>query len=86
MRKALKAKRSCKPEVLMNTEFHYKGPRREVGFRYSGRDWVFLAILIALGILFLGVIVATASGTLNGWGLVDALLDFVKSWRALKGL
>lgn len=69
----------------MNTEFHYKGPRREVGFRYSGCDWVFLAMLIALVILFLGVVVATAGGTLNGQGLVEALLDFVKSWRALKG-
>jgi hypothetical protein len=86
VRKALKAKRSCKREVLMNTKFHYKGPRREVGFRYSGRDWVFLAIVIAFGILFLGVVVATASGTLNGRGLVEALLDFVKSWRALRGL
>jgi len=66
----------------MNTEFHYKGPRREVGFRYVGRDWVFLAIVISLGIFFLGVVAATADGALNGqW-----LLDFVKSWRALKGL
>lgn len=59
----------------MNTEFRYKGPRREVGFRYVGRDWVLLAILIILGILFLGVIVATVGGALNGQGL----LDFVKS-------
>ena len=86
MRKALKAKRSCNLEVLMNTEFHYKGPRREVGFRYSGRDWAFLAIFIVLGILFVGVVVATASGTLNGRGLVEVLLVFVKSWRALKGI
>ena len=70
----------------MNTEFRYKGPRREVGFRYSGRDWVFLSIFIALAILFLGVVVATAGGALNGRGLVEALLEFVKSWRALKGL
>jgi len=70
----------------MNTEFRYKGPRREVGFRYIGRDWVFLAILIALATLFLGAVVATASGALNGRGLGEALLDFVKSWRALKGL
>ena len=55
-----------KLEDLMNTEFHYKGPRRKVGFRYSGCDWVFLAILIALAILFLGVVVATAGGALNG--------------------
>ena len=86
MRKALKAKRSCKQEVLMNTNFHYKGPRREVGFRYSGRDWTFLAIFIAFGIFVLGVIVATAGGALNGQGLVEALLDFVKSRWALKGL
>ena len=70
----------------MYTEFRYKGPGREVGFRYVGRDRVFLAILIALGILFVGVVVATASGTLNGRGLGEALLDFVKWWRALKGL
>ena len=69
----------------MNTEFHYKGPRREVGFRYDGRDWVFLAIFIALGILFFGVVVATAGGTLNGRGSLEAILDFVKSWWALKG-
>ena len=70
----------------MHTEFHYKGPRREVGFRYDGRDRVLLAILIAIGILSLGVIVATAGKALNGQGLVEALLDFVKSWQALKGL
>jgi hypothetical protein len=86
VRKTLKAKRSRKPEVLMNTEFRYKGPRREVGFLYVGRDWVFLAIVIAFGIFFLGMIVATAGGALNGQGLVEALLDFVKSWRVLKGL
>lgn len=70
----------------MNTEFHYKGPRREVGFRYSGRDWAFLAILFAFEIFLFGVIVATAGGDLNRPGLVEALLDFVKSWLALRGL
>ena len=62
----------------MHTEFHYKGPRREVGFRYDGRDRVLLAILIAIGILSLGVIVATAGGTLNGRGSLEAILEFVK--------
>jgi hypothetical protein len=86
VRKALKAKRSCKQEALMNMKFRYKGPRREVDFRIDGRDRAFLAIFLALGILLLGVVVATAGGTLNGRGLLEALLDFVKSWRALKGL
>jgi hypothetical protein len=75
-----------KPEVLMNMEIHYKGRRREVGIRCCGRDWAFLAMFIAFGIFFLGLVVATASGTLNGRGLGEVLLDFVKSWRALKGL
>jgi len=70
----------------MNTEFRYKGPRREVGFRYSGRDWVFLVIVFALGILFMGAFVATASGALSGRGLIEALLYFAKSWRAFNGL
>ena len=70
----------------MNRKFRYKGPRREVGLRYVGRDWAFLVIVIALEILFVGVVVATAGGTLNGQGLVEALLDFAKSWQALKGL
>ena len=70
----------------MNMEFPYKGRRREVGFRYDGRDRTFLAIFIALGILFVGVVVATAGGTLNGRGSLEAILDFVKSWWALKGL
>ena len=70
----------------MNTEFHYKGPRRAVDFQYAGRDWVFLWIFITFGIFFLGLIVVTASGTLDVQGLVDALLDSVKSWRGLKGL
>ena len=70
----------------MNMKFRYRGPRREVVFRYSERDWVFLSTFIALGILFAGAFVATASGTLNGREFVEALLDFVKSWLALKGL
>ena len=70
----------------MNMEFHYKDQRREMDFRYAVRNWAFLAIFIVFGILFFGVVVATAGGTLNGRGLVEALLDFVKSWWALKGL
>ena len=85
MKKAFNAKRSRKPEVLMNTEFRYKGPRREVGFRYVGRDRVFLAIFVVMGILFVGVVVAAADGTLNGRVSLEALLDVVKSWWPLKG-
>ena len=81
----MKAKRSFKQEALMNMKFRYKGPRREVDFRYDGRDRAFLVILIAFGIFLLGVIVATAGGASIGEGLVEALLDFVKSWRALSG-
>jgi hypothetical protein len=44
-----------------------------------------LAIFIAFGILVFAVIVATASGTLNGRELLDDLLDFMKWWWALKG-
>jgi len=39
----------------MNTEFFYKGPLRIIGFRYSGPPWVFLAVVILLGVVFLGV-------------------------------
>ena len=79
VKKAFKAKRSCKQEGLMNMKFRYKGRRREVGFRYDGRDRTFLVIFLALGILFFGVVVATAGGTLSGRGLLEAILDFVKS-------
>lgn len=68
----------------MRTEFHYKGPRSEVGFTYSGRDLVFLSIFIASAVLIVVMVVATASETLNGPGLVEDLLEFVTSWRALK--
>jgi hypothetical protein len=70
----------------MKPAFHYKGPRREVGFGYSGRDWAFLAIPFAFEIFLFGVIVATAGGALNRPRLLEALLDFVKSWLALRGL
>ena len=70
----------------MNMEFRYKDQRREMDFRYAGRDWAFLAIFLALGILIFGVVVTTAGGTLNGRGSLEAILDFVKSWWALKGL
>ena len=40
-------------------------------------------ILIALGILFLGVVFATAGGTSNGRGLGAAFLESAKSWRVL---
>ena len=79
MKKVFKAKCSCKREAFMNTEFHSKGPRREIGVRYAGRDPTFLTIFIVFGILFFGVVVATAGGTLSGRGLLEAILDFVKS-------
>jgi len=58
VRKAFKAKRSYKRGVLMNTEFRYKGPRREVDFRYVGREWAFLVVVIVLAGAILGVILA----------------------------
>lgn len=39
----------------MNTEFRYKGPRREVAFRYVGREWAFLVVVIVLAVAILGV-------------------------------
>jgi hypothetical protein len=44
----------------MNAEFRYKGPRREMGFRYAGRERAYLATVVVLGIVvFLaGLIVA----------------------------
>ena len=44
----------------MNAEFRYKGPRREMGFRYVGRERAYLATVVVLGIvvLLVGVIVA----------------------------
>jgi len=40
----------------MNTEFRYKGPRREVDFRYVGREWAFLVVVIVSAGAILGVI------------------------------
>jgi hypothetical protein len=53
-----------------------------VDFTYSGRDWIFFTIFIALAVLIL----FATGGSLNGRGLVEASLEFVKSWLALKGL
>ena len=36
-------------EVVMNTEFFYKGPLRTLGVRYSGPPWIFLLVLAAIG-------------------------------------
>ena len=60
MKKVFKAKRSCKQEAVMNTEFRYKGPRRELVYRYIGRERAYLATVVVLGIvvLLVGVIVA----------------------------
>ena len=57
MRKQFKAERSCKQEVLMNAEFRYKGPRREMGFRYVGRERAYLGTVIVFGIVALLVAV-----------------------------
>jgi hypothetical protein len=35
----------------MNTKFRYKGPLREIGFRYSGPPWVFLMMALCLAIV-----------------------------------
>jgi hypothetical protein len=44
-----------KREVVMNTEFLYKGPLRMMGFRYSGPPWIFLVVVGLLILVFLGV-------------------------------
>ena len=56
----------------MNTEFHYKGARREVDFTYSGRDSVFLSIFIALAVLILAIhsIRKSPNHLGAGWGRV----------------
>lgn len=41
----------------MDAEFLYKGPLRMMGFRYSGPPWAFLAAVILLALVILGVIV-----------------------------
>jgi len=82
VRKALKAKRFYKRGVLMNTEFRYKGPRREADFRYAGRELAFLVLVIVMAgaILFFAVF-------LTQRGLLEALFGLVmSSQRALKGL
>jgi len=58
MRKIFKATRSFKARVVVNTEFLYKGPIRKIGFRYSGPPWIFLATVVVLGTVVLGVLVA----------------------------
>jgi len=41
----------------MNAEFRYKGPRREMGFRYVGRERAYLGTVIVFGIVVLLVAV-----------------------------
>ena len=65
VRKQSKAKRSCKQEVLMNAEFRYKGPRRELGFRYTGRERAYLVTVVVLGIVVLLVAVVVAKKMLG---------------------
>jgi hypothetical protein len=64
----------------MNTEFRYKGPRREAGFRYVGSEWGFLAILIPLEMLFVGVIADKASVT----SLIRSLLEILMGLASLR--
>ena len=78
MKKLFKANRSYKKGGVMNTEFRYKGPRREVGFRYVGREWGFLAILILLEMLFVGVIVEKASVTSVVRSLLEILMAIAR--------
>ena len=78
VKKAVKAKRLCKQGVLMNTEFRYKGPTREVGFRYVGREWGFLAVLILLEILFVSVIVDKVDVTSVVRTLVEILMSIAR--------
>ena len=58
MKKVFKAKRSRKQAAVMNTEIRYKGPRRELVYRYVGRERAYLATVVVLGIvvLLVGVI------------------------------
>ena len=65
VKKHRKAKRSCKQEDLMNAEFRYKGPRREMGFRYTGRERAYLATVVVLGIVVLLVAVIVAKRMLG---------------------
>ncbi|HEY3302135.1 MAG TPA: hypothetical protein VGL70_01225 [Candidatus Binatia bacterium] len=41
----------------MNAEFFYKGPLGAMGFRYRGREWAFLATVIILALVILGVMI-----------------------------
>ena len=60
VRKKSKAKRSCKQQVMVNTEFRFKGPRREMVFRYAGRERAYLVTVIVLGLAVLLVAVVVA--------------------------
>lgn len=72
----------------MNAEFSYSNLLMSMGFHYSGPPWVFLTVVIALALAIFGVTVVKRSGwTLTQRRLLEALLDFLKSFqRALKGL
>jgi len=56
----------------MVAKFFYKGPRRSIGFRYSGPPWLFLVAVIILGLVLLGVIVVKTLVEFKG-----ALLCFI---------
>ena len=49
----------------MNTEFRFKGPRREMVFRYMGREWAYLVTVVILGIVVLLVAVVVAKKMLG---------------------
>ena len=65
VRKQSKGNRYCKQELLMNTEFRFKGPRREMVFRYIGREWAYLVTIVVLGIAVLLVAVIVAKRMLG---------------------
>ena len=51
MGKQSKAKRSCKQEVLVNSEFRFKGPRREIVIRFTERERAYLVTVVVLEIV-----------------------------------
>ena len=49
----------------MNTEFRFKGPRREMVLRYAGRERAYLVTVVVLGIVVLLVAVIVAKRMLG---------------------
>lgn len=72
----------------MNAEFFYRNLLMSMGFHYSGPPWVFLTVVIALALAIFGVtVVKRSSRTLTQRRLLEALLDFFRSFgKVLKRL